>query len=74
MKSTIAWVALFSVAMLQEAAARVFANDAAARVETAARQALAAMSEGDVLRTQLAAARRRLAEATVDRKGYSFAV
>jgi alkylation response protein AidB-like acyl-CoA dehydrogenase len=75
-------------APLQEVAARVFTNDAAGRVETAARQALAGMSEGDTLRTQLAASRRllkitpmntvagrrRLADATVERKGYPFAV
>jgi alkylation response protein AidB-like acyl-CoA dehydrogenase len=75
-------------AALQETAARIFTNDAAGRVETAARQALAAMAEGDMLRTQLAAARRflkvlpintvagrrRLADAVVERKGYPFAV
>jgi hypothetical protein len=38
--------------------ARVFTNDAADRVETSARGVLAAMSEGDELRTLLAALRR----------------
>jgi alkylation response protein AidB-like acyl-CoA dehydrogenase len=68
-------------------AARVFVNDAAMRIEASARQALAAMTDGDALRTMLAAlkrvlkvtpinaiaARRRLADATVSRGGYPFA-
>jgi alkylation response protein AidB-like acyl-CoA dehydrogenase len=45
---------------LHEAAVRVFVNDAAQRVEAAARSALAAMAEGDTLRTLLAALRRVL--------------
>ena len=45
---------------LHEAAARVFINDAVARVEVAARDALAAMAEGDMLRTLTAALRRFL--------------
>ena len=45
-------------ASLHEAAARVFVNDAAQRVEAAAKSALAAMAEGDMLRTLLAALRR----------------
>ena len=45
---------------LHEAAARVFVADAAFRVEVAARTALAAMAEGDTLRTLLAALRRVL--------------
>jgi alkylation response protein AidB-like acyl-CoA dehydrogenase len=67
-------------------AARITVNEAAGRVELAARSALAAMAEGDVLRTQLAALRRllkvtpvntvvmrrRLAEATVAKGGYVF--
>ena len=67
--------------------ARVFVNDAGNRVEAAARQALAAMAEGDTLRTQIAALRRLLkltpintvtprraiADATVSRGGYIFA-
>jgi alkylation response protein AidB-like acyl-CoA dehydrogenase len=66
--------------------ARVFVNDAVNRVEGSARQALAAMAEGDTLRTQLAALRRllkpapidtvsprrRLADAAVERGGYAF--
>jgi len=68
------------------AAARVFVNDAAGRVEIAARSALAAMTEGDTLRTLLAALRRFLkpapvntvalrhvvADAAIERKGYPF--
>ncbi|MGH9661374.1 MAG: acyl-CoA dehydrogenase family protein, partial [Bryobacteraceae bacterium] len=67
-------------------AARVFVNEAAGRVEVAARNCLAAMAEGDMLRTQLAALRRllkvtpvnavamrrRLADATVSKGGYLF--
>lgn len=70
-----------------EAAARVFISDAAGRVELAARAALAAMAEGDTLRTMLAALRRILkitpvntvalrrtvADAVTNRKGYPFA-
>ena len=73
---------------LHEAAARTFVNDAAQRVESAARSALAAMAEGDTLRTLLAALRRilkvtpvntvalrrRLAEATVERGRYILEV
>ena len=65
-------------------AARVFVNDAALRIDASARQALAAMVDGDALRTMLAAlrrllkvtpintvaARRRLADETVSRGGY----
>jgi alkylation response protein AidB-like acyl-CoA dehydrogenase len=65
-------------------AARVFVNDAAMRIDASARQALAATVEGDTLRTMLAglrrllkvapintvAARRRIADATVERGGY----
>jgi alkylation response protein AidB-like acyl-CoA dehydrogenase len=67
-------------------AARVHVNDAAARIEMTARQALAAMAAGDMLRTQLAALRRllkvtpidtvgprrRLADATVQKGAYIF--
>jgi alkylation response protein AidB-like acyl-CoA dehydrogenase len=67
-------------------AAAVFVNDAAGRVEIAARQALAAMSEGDMLRTLLAALRRvikvtpvntvelrrRIADTVTEKKGYPF--
>jgi alkylation response protein AidB-like acyl-CoA dehydrogenase len=51
---------------LQVAAARVFVNDAAQRVEAAARSALAAMAEGDTLRTLLAALRRILKPSPVN--------
>jgi hypothetical protein len=75
-----------AIADLQADAARVYVNDAAGRIELAARTSLAAMAEGDVLRTQLAAlrrllkvmpintvaARRRLAEASVQKGGYLF--
>ncbi len=71
---------------LHEAAARVYVNDAAARVEMSAKTALAAMAEGDTLRTLLAALRRllkvtpvntvvlrrQLADATVARRTYPF--
>ena len=75
-----------SGASLHAAAAQVFVNDAAARVEIAARNALAAMADGDTLRTLLAALRRvlkvapintvalrrQLADAVSERKGYPF--
>ena len=68
-------------------AARVFVSNAAARIEMTAREGLATMAEGDTLRVQLAVLRRflrtaplntvvlrrRLADATVMRKGYVFA-
>jgi len=71
---------------LHEAAARVYINDAAVRVEAAAKTALPAMAEGDALRTLLAALRRllkvtpintialrrQLADAAVERKSYLF--
>ena len=71
---------------LHEAAARVYVNDAAVRVEASAKTALAAMTDGDTLRTMLAALRRllkvtpvntialrrQLAEATAERRGYLF--
>ena len=47
-------------ARLHADAARVFVNDAAMRIEASARQALAAMVDGDTLRTMLAALRRVL--------------
>jgi len=73
-------------ASLQADAARAFVNDAAMRIEAAAKSALAAMAEGDMLRTQLAALRRvlkhvpvntvairrRLADETVSRGSYIF--
>jgi alkylation response protein AidB-like acyl-CoA dehydrogenase len=71
---------------LQADAARVYVNDAATRIEASARQALAAMIDGDMLRTTLAALRRlfkqmpintavlrrRLADEAVARGGYIF--
>jgi len=71
---------------LRQDAARVFVADAANRVEFATRTALAGMVEGDTLRTLLAAtrrimkvtptntvaARRRIADAVVERKAYPF--
>jgi hypothetical protein len=51
---------------LHHAAALVFINDAAARVEVAAKDALAAMAEGDMLRTLTAALRRLLKVAPVN--------
>jgi alkylation response protein AidB-like acyl-CoA dehydrogenase len=71
-------------AEFHEAAARIFVNDAAQRIDAAARSALAAMGDGDTLRTLLAALRRvlkvtpvntvalrrRLADATVERGRY----
>jgi alkylation response protein AidB-like acyl-CoA dehydrogenase len=47
-------------------AAAVFINDAAATIETTAKQLLAAMSDGDTLRTHLAALRRLLKVTPVD--------
>src|SRR3954470_9731773 len=49
-----------AAAELHATAARVYADGAAARVEAAAKSALAAMAEGDTLRTLLAALRRLL--------------
>jgi alkylation response protein AidB-like acyl-CoA dehydrogenase len=71
---------------LHSAAAMVYINDAAGRVEHSAKTALAAMTDGDTLRTLLAALRRllkvtpvntvalrrKLADATVERKAYIF--
>jgi alkylation response protein AidB-like acyl-CoA dehydrogenase len=75
-------------ASLHADAARVFVNDAAFRIDASARQALAAMADGDALRTMLAALRRlmkvtpintvvlrrRIADATVARGGYIFGI
>jgi hypothetical protein len=71
---------------LHHDAARAFVSDAAQRIEMAAKSALAAMSDGDTLRTLLAALRRvlkvtpvntvalrrKLADATTARGGYIF--
>jgi alkylation response protein AidB-like acyl-CoA dehydrogenase len=73
-------------AALQADAARAYVSDAASRIEFCARTALAAMADGDELRTQLAALRRvlkvtpvntvairrRLADTTVERGSYIF--
>ena len=73
-------------AALQADAARVFVATTALRIETTARETLAALAEGDVLRTQLAALRRllkvpgintvtprrTLADATVAKGAYLF--
>src|SRR5206468_7049410 len=56
-----------SDAALHEAAARTFVNDATQRIQAAATNALAAMAEGDTLRTLLAALRRVLKAAPVTR-------
>jgi alkylation response protein AidB-like acyl-CoA dehydrogenase len=75
-----------NLAALHADAASVFINDATWRIEAGARQALAAMAEGDTLRTHLAALRRilkvtpidtvtrrrRIADETVRRGGYIF--
>lgn len=74
-------------AELHAAAARVYVNDAALRIEASARQALAATVDGDTLRMTLAALRRlikvtpintvklrrRLADEAIARGGYVFA-
>jgi alkylation response protein AidB-like acyl-CoA dehydrogenase len=71
---------------LHEAAARVFVHEAVARIEASAKTALAALSEGDMLTTRLAALRRllkvrpintvilrrQLSDATVERRSYLF--
>jgi hypothetical protein len=75
-----------STASLQVDATSVFVHEAAGRIELAARHCLAAMADGDVLRTQLAALRRllkvtpantvvmrrRLADASVAKGAYLF--
>jgi alkylation response protein AidB-like acyl-CoA dehydrogenase len=74
------------LADLHADAARTYVHDAAGRVELAARQCLAALAEGDTLRTYLAALRRilrlmpantvvlrrRLADAAVAKGAYLF--
>ena len=68
------------------AAAEVYISDAAGRIEIGARNALAAMSEGDTLRTLLAALRRllkpvpintvarrrQIADVIIDRRAYPY--
>ena len=58
-----------SHAAFHEAAARVYVYDAAGRVEAAAKTALAAMADGDTLRTLLAALRRVLKPTPVNTIG-----
>ena len=58
-----------SHAAFHEAAARVYVHDAAGRVEAAAKTALAAMADGDTLRTLLAALRRVLKPTPVNTIG-----
>jgi alkylation response protein AidB-like acyl-CoA dehydrogenase len=55
-----------SQADLQTAAARIFINDAAMRVDASARQALAAMAEGDALRLTISALRRLFKQMPID--------
>lgn len=76
-----------SSASLQADAAAVLTHDAALRADAAARTAIQAMTSGDTQRTMLAAlrrllkvtpvntiaARRRIADATTEKKGYVFA-
>jgi len=71
---------------LHRAAAQVYISDAAGRVELAARNAVAAMSDGDTLRTMMAALRRllkttpantvalrrQIADAILNRMAYPF--
>lgn len=53
-------------AALHADAARVFVNDAAMRTEASARQALAAMMEGDTLRAMVSALRRLFRQMPID--------
>jgi alkylation response protein AidB-like acyl-CoA dehydrogenase len=55
-----------SVAPFHADTAAIFVNDAAARVDASAKQLLAAMAEGDTLRTHLAALRRLLKVTPID--------
>jgi hypothetical protein len=75
-----------AAAGLHAEAAAIIVNDAAGRIEIAARNALAAMTDGDMRRTLLAALRRlmkvapvntvalrrRIADAVAGQKGYPF--
>jgi alkylation response protein AidB-like acyl-CoA dehydrogenase len=75
-----------ATADLHAAAARVFVNDAAMRIDASGRQALAAMCEGDTLRTMMAAfrrlfrqmpantalLRRQLSDEAIRRRGWIF--
>jgi len=86
LRASAAAAATHSGASLQADATRVFVNDAAMRIEASAKQALAAMLDGDTLRTMVAALkrlfrqmpintaalRRTLADAAVARGAYPF--
>ena len=86
LRATAASQADMARAPLHADAARVFVSDAAMRIEASGRQALAAMVEGDTLRTMLAGLkrlfkmtpantallRRRIADQAVERGGYPF--
>jgi alkylation response protein AidB-like acyl-CoA dehydrogenase len=75
-----------NLSLLHADAASVFVNDAALRIDASARHVLAALAEGDALRTHLAALRRllkvvpvdtvvrrrRLADETIRRGSYIF--
>ena len=62
-------VAAGPLASLHNDAAAVFVSDAAGRIEGSAKQVLAAIGEGDTLRTHLAALRRLLKVTPVDTVG-----
>jgi len=66
LRAQAAAVAGVASASHQSTAARVLVGDAAARIETTARQALAAMMEGDTLRVGLAALRRLVKVAPIN--------
>lgn len=86
LRASAAAAAARSGASLQADATRVFVNDAAMRIEASAKQALAAMLDGDTLRTMVAALkrlfrqmpintaalRRTLADEAVARGAYPF--
>ena len=86
LRASAAAAAMRGGASLQADATRVFVNDAAMRIEASAKQALAAMLDGDTLRTMVAALkrlfrqmpintaalRRTLADEAVARGAYPF--
>jgi alkylation response protein AidB-like acyl-CoA dehydrogenase len=86
LRASAAYAVSAPAAVLHGDATRTFVSDAALRIEMTARQVLAALAEGDVLRTNLAAlrrllkvmpsdtvgARRRLADETARRGRYLF--
>ncbi|HEY2905092.1 MAG TPA: acyl-CoA dehydrogenase family protein [Vicinamibacterales bacterium] len=87
LRATAALASGNALAALHVDAARVFVNDAALRIDASARQALAAMADGDTLRMTLSALRRlskttpintaelrrRIAGEAVTRGAYPFA-